>query len=99
MRAHADSPLSALLVTPARSSRMYERPGGTAYVGCVGEDEFGNQLEVAAKGDGVNVQYMKQKEEPTGTCAVLVKDNERSLIANLAAANKYDKARRAAPRR
>ena len=28
----------------------------------------------------------------TGTCAVLVKDNERSLIANLAAAEKYDKA-------
>ena len=42
----------------------------------------------------MNVCYMKQKEEPTGTCAVLVKDNERSLIANLAAANKYDKARR-----
>ena len=27
---------------------------------------------------------------PTGTCAVLVKDNERSLIANLTAAEKYD---------
>jgi adenosine kinase len=71
---------------------MYERQGGTAYVGCIGEDEFGAQLESAAKADGVNVCYMKQNKEPTGTCAVLVKDNERSLIANLAAANCYDKA-------
>ena len=26
---------------------------------------------------------------PTGTCAVLIKDKERSLCANLAAANEY----------
>ena len=49
------------------------------------------QLEMAARADGVNVQYMKQSKEPTGTCAVLVKGGERSLCANLAAANLYDK--------
>jgi len=39
---------------------------------------------------GVNVQYMEVAEEPTGTCAVLVTaDGERSLIANLAAANHF----------
>ena len=65
--------------------------GSTAYVGCVGQDAFGEQLEKAATADGVLVKYMKQTAEPTGTCAVLVKDGERSLIANLAAANKYDK--------
>ena len=66
-------------------------PGTTAYVGCVGKDAFGEQLEKAAAGDGVKAAYMKTGEEPTGTCAVLVKGGERSLIANLAAANKYDK--------
>ena len=60
-------------------------------VGCVSQDAFGEQLEKAATADGVLVKYMKQTAEPTGTCAVLVKDGERSLIANLAAANKYDK--------
>ena len=70
---------------------MTGAPGCTAYVGCVGDDAFGKQLEEAARGDGVNVQYMKQTAEPTGTCAVLVKGGERALIANLAAANCYKK--------
>merc|ERR1719261_877134 len=70
---------------------MSQTPGSTAYVGCIGTDEFGKQLETAAKGDGVNVKYYKQSKEPTGTCGVLVKGGERSLCANLAAANVYDK--------
>jgi len=67
-------------------------PGSTAFVGCVGKDAFGDKLEACAKADGVNVQYMKQDKEPTGTCGVLVKGGERALVANLAAANLYDKA-------
>jgi len=65
--------------------------GTTAFIGCIGTDEFGTQLETAAKADGVNVQYMKQSKVETGTCAVLVKGGERSLCANLAAANCYEK--------
>jgi len=67
------------------------KPGSTAYVGCIGKDAFGEKLETAARADGVNVAYMKHPETPTGTCAVLVKGGERSLIANLSAANCYDK--------
>lgn len=70
---------------------MSSGPGMTAFVGCIGKDAFGEQLEKAASADGVNVCYMKH-ENPTGTCAVLVKGGERSLIANLSAANCYDKA-------
>ncbi|KAL1519278.1 hypothetical protein AB1Y20_022807 [Prymnesium parvum] len=70
---------------------MTQTPGMTAFVGCVGTDAFGEQIEAAARADGVNVQYMKQSAQPTGTCAVLVKGGERSLCANLAAANCYDK--------
>jgi adenosine kinase len=66
--------------------------GTTAFVGCIGQDAFGDQLEKAARADGVNVNYMKQNKAETGTCAVLVKGGERSLCANLAAANCYDKA-------
>jgi len=69
---------------------MSSLPGATAFVGCIGQDAFGEQLEKAATADGVQVCYMKHAE-PTGTCAVLVKGGERSLIANLSAANCYDK--------
>lgn len=33
--------------------------------------------------------YQVNSTVPTGTCAVLIKDSERSLIANLSAANKF----------
>jgi adenosine kinase len=62
-------------------------PGASSFFGCVGKDKFGDELAAAAKADGVNAQYMVDDTTPTGTCAVLIKDNERSLIANLGAAN------------
>lgn len=65
------------------------KPGQSAYMGCVGNDEFGKKLEDCASADGVKVHYMKDESTPTGTCAVLVKGGERSLIANLAAANNF----------
>jgi adenosine kinase len=39
--------------------------------------------------DGVNVIYQKNPAVPTGTCAVLINGGERSLVANLAAANTF----------
>lgn len=68
---------------------MLQTEGATSFIGCVGDDKFGKELEKCATSDGVKVHYRKDAETPTGTCAVLVKDQERSLIANLAAANKY----------
>lgn len=38
---------------------------------------------------GVNVHYYEDETAPTGTCAVCVLGGERSLIANLSAANCY----------
>ena len=72
---------------------MMQAEGATAFVGCIGKDAFGEQLEASAKADGVNVQYLKSDTVETGTCAVLVPaSGDRALIANLAAANNYDKA-------
>ena len=65
------------------------KPGQTAYFGCVGNDSVAKQLEECAAADGVCVHYMKDESTPTGTCAVLVKDGERSLVTNLAAANNF----------
>jgi len=61
----------------------------TSFMGCIGTDGYGETLETCATTDGVLTHYMKDESTPTGTCAVLVKDGERSLIANLAAANNF----------
>lgn len=46
--------------------------------------------EGCAKADGVKVCYQKSTTEPTGTCACLIHGGERSLVANLAAANTFN---------
>lgn len=59
--------------------------GWAAYVGCVGADAYGATLAKCAEADGVAVLYQVTAAAPTGTCAVLVHDTERSMCANLAA--------------
>ena len=63
-----------------------EAAGYSAYVGAVGDDAFGKTLSAAAAADGVQALYQVTAAKPTGTCAVLVHEQERSLVANLAAA-------------
>lgn len=72
-----------------RVCQWMSKPNSTAYMGAVGCDEYANKLENCAKSDGVRVHYMKNPDVPTGTCAVLVNKQERSLVANLAAANTF----------
>jgi len=68
---------------------MLQQPNATAMAGCIGDDAFGKQLSAAATKDGVKGVYMVTPTVATGTCAVLVTGGERSLVANLAAANEY----------
>jgi len=68
---------------------MIGQPGATSFIGCVGKDSYGEQLRKSAEADGVSVRYLEDAKTPTGTCACLIKDTERSLVANLAAANCY----------
>lgn len=60
--------------------------GCTAYIGCVGDDAYGKTLAKCAEEDGVKPLYQIVEGKSTGTCAVLVHDTERTLCANLAAA-------------
>ena len=71
--------------------------GHAAFVGAVGADEFGSQLARAAAADGVAALYETSADKPTGTCAVLVLQQERSLVANLAAAETLTEAHLDAP--
>lgn len=64
-------------------------PKKCAFLGCIGNDEFGKVLEHNLEEGGVHGILHKDADTPTGTCAVLVVKKERSLCANLAACLKY----------
>ncbi|KAI4349139.1 hypothetical protein L6164_009772 [Bauhinia variegata] len=68
---------------------MLQIPGATSYIGCVGKDKFAEEMKKSSQQAGVNVQYYEDETTPTGTCAVCVVGGERSLVANLSAANCY----------
>ncbi|KAK4743233.1 hypothetical protein SAY87_001234 [Trapa incisa] len=68
---------------------MLQIPGATSYMGCIGKDKYGEEMKKNSKHAGVNVHYYEDDAAPTGTCAVCVVGGERSLIANLSAANCY----------
>ncbi|KEG09351.1 putative adenosine kinase [Trypanosoma grayi] len=57
------------------------------YVGCAADDRYGKILKESAEADGVTMVLEYTKKEPTGSCAVCITGKERSLVANLAAAN------------
>ena len=68
---------------------MLQVPGATTYMGCIGQDKFGETMESCAKADGVNVQFLKDEKTPTGKCAVVITGHNRSLVTDLQAANCY----------
>ncbi|RDX91182.1 Adenosine kinase 2, partial [Mucuna pruriens] len=68
---------------------MLQVPGATSYIGCIGKDKFGEEMKKKCTEDGVKVHYYEIDNTPTGTCAVCVVGGERSLVANLSAANCY----------
>ncbi|XP_012733513.1 adenosine kinase isoform X1 [Fundulus heteroclitus] len=61
------------------------------FFGCIGKDKFGEILKQKAEEAHVDAHYYEQDEEPTGTCAACITGDNRSLVANLAAANCYKK--------
>ncbi|KAG7388877.1 hypothetical protein PHYPSEUDO_011711 [Phytophthora pseudosyringae] len=61
----------------------------TSFFGSVGQDAHGAKLQECAQADGVNVSYLEHADVKTGTCAVCVHESERSLVADLSAANHF----------
>lgn len=72
---------------------ILQKPKVFALMGCIGKDKFGEILESKAKEAGVLVSYQYHDTVPTGTCAVVITDQgaNRSLCANLSAANHFSK--------
>jgi len=68
---------------------MLQTAGATAYMGCVGKDDFAERMKASCEKDGVKTAYMVDPATPTGSCAVLIDGIERSLCTNLKAANNF----------
>lgn len=79
----------ATLNTGKIAQWVSDRENLVSYVGCVGKDEYAAQLTKAAADVGVTTAFLEDAEHGTGTCAVLINAKERSLVANLSAANHY----------
>ena len=60
------------------------------YFGSIADDTYGQILEKNVGEEGVEAKFHKCTEAPTGSCGVIVVDKERTMVANLAAACKYD---------
>lgn len=73
----------------ARGAQYILPPDSTVYVGCVGRDDYGKQLEGICNKAGVKTLYRYDEETPTGRCGVVITGHNRSLCTDLAAANKY----------
>jgi adenosine kinase len=72
------------------STESSPAPKACSYMGCVGKDSFADKMAATCRDqDGVDARYMVDESTATGTCAVCVVGGERSLVANLAAANNF----------
>lgn len=47
-------------------------PNKTVYFGCIGNDTVGETLEKELESTGVHGVFHKDRETPTGTCAVII---------------------------
>jgi adenosine kinase len=73
-----------------RVARWLMTTDACTFVGSLGDDEFGCILERALSRAGVKSHFMHHEEKPTGTCACLIVERERSLLANLGAALEFN---------
>ena len=60
------------------------------FLGGLGSDTSGTMLRSLIEKDGVLTNMAHHADLPTGHCIALVRGSERTLCANLGAANKYD---------
>jgi len=69
-----------------------QEPGKVAYLGAVGKDNYARTLSDYASKSGVDVSGLLEVDDgtPTGLCGVCIVGKERSMVANLAASNKFN---------
>lgn len=73
----------------ARCAQYVLPDNSTVYLGAVGNDELADQLREANKKAGLKEIYQVVQGSPTGACACLITDHNRSLCTQLGAAEKF----------
>ncbi|XP_016984302.1 adenosine kinase [Drosophila rhopaloa] len=68
---------------------IVQTPFRAVFSGCVGKDKLGDRIEKRARADGLLALYQVKEELPTGSCAVIINGQNRSLVANLGAASLF----------
>jgi len=63
--------------------------GDVNFIGCIGNDEFGSDLRKVANDAGIKTHFMVTNDHPTGCCASVIYNKDRSLVAHVSAAEKY----------
>jgi len=71
------------------ASWVLNQPNVATFMGCVGKDKYADIMKEKANDVGLKTIYQETDKAPTGTCAVLITGNERSLVAHLSAANLF----------
>ncbi|XP_030835453.1 adenosine kinase isoform X1 [Strongylocentrotus purpuratus] len=68
---------------------ILDQPKVSTFFGCIGDDEYGKELANGMEKAGCVARYLVDKEVGTGTCACIITSGgkNRSLAANLSAAN------------
>jgi adenosine kinase len=74
-----------------RAAQWYSQsPGYTTFFGCVGDNDVSSQkLREVLLASGVFPHYQSTPKAPTGTCIALITGKERTLVANVAAAEQF----------
>ncbi|WFD40428.1 adenosine kinase [Malassezia japonica] len=75
----------------ARCAQYVLPEHSTAYLGAVGNDDLAQQLRAANDREGLQSLYQVVDTTPTGSCAVVITEHNRSLCTNLGAAEKFNK--------
>ena len=73
----------------ARAQKHTAPEGSVAYFGCIGNDEIGQTLSQFVSDTGIITKLEVTQEEPTGQCACVIVNRERTMCANIAAAKKF----------
>ncbi|KAK6541538.1 adenosine kinase [Orbilia ellipsospora] len=73
----------------ARGAQYILPPNSVLYIGCIGKDSYGEQLQKVCAEEGLRVEYRIDPEVPTGRCGVIITGHNRSMCTDLGAANHY----------
>jgi adenosine kinase len=73
----------------ARGAQYILPDNSVVFIGCVGNDKYGETLKETCTKAGLRTEYRYDDEQPTGRCGVVITGHDRSMCTDLAAANCY----------